>query len=676
MKKTISILECTIRDGSYLIDYQFTAEDTYIICAGLERAGFRLIEIGHGTGLRSSVAGKGKAAASDEEYLEAARAALLGTKAMFGMFFIPGIGRMEDLDLAASYGMGFVRIGTNVTEIDQAKQYIEHAKSLGMVVSSNMMKSYAVPINEFVKLAKKADEFGVDIITVVDSSGGMFPEEVGEYVLRLKDVTDKEIGFHGHNNLQLAIANTLEAIKQGASVVDSSLQGMGRSAGNTQTEILAMILEKMGYRTGIDAYIAMDLGERLIKPMMNREQGVGDISVVAGIAQFHSSFSKIIDAASEKYKVDPRILIMEVSKIDRVNVSKELAEETARKIKERMSQGPGHIGPMISTLFLKNKRIIDSTERGKMLVDEMTSRSRKSGKESVFSLTLSHKKATAFPFIRESASMVIGNCEASGIEEAVEIIENIDGRVDWILLDESCQDLWKFSFDKVIKKSSLAWYSEKRALRLSLCTLISIKRPRGKVLLFCDLDDGTLTQLALKQHGIEVLLSSAIFHGNLSGNDLEALFKEIDAVVSFGIDFSGSLDEEYVDFLGAQTHIYAVRPNSFSQSFWEAAMAKGLPMYRVDTRCGFASELALVVESKKLVDSMAISNMAGNPVVSGGVIAPKGTVVVDSIRKPSQVIGVADGFGGILTEKEERRFEDSIQKVKDEIIEDRLHSEH
>ena len=227
MDTSISILECTIRDGSYLIDYQFTAEDTYIICTGLERAGFKFIEIGHGTGLRSSLAGKGVAAASDEEYLEAARTALSGSLAKFGMFFIPVIGRMEDLDMAARHGMGFVRIGTNVTEIDQARQYIEKAKSLEMLVSSNLMKSYAVTIDEFVKLAKKADEFGVDIITVVDSAGGMFPEEVREYVLRLKDVTDKTIGYHGHNNLQLAVANTLEAIRCGATIVDSSLQGLG-----------------------------------------------------------------------------------------------------------------------------------------------------------------------------------------------------------------------------------------------------------------------------------------------------------------------------------------------------------------------------------------------------------------------------------------------------------------
>ena len=142
--KFISILDCTLRDGSYIIDYQFTDEDTYIISLGLKRAGVKLIEIGHGTGIGSSEAGKGKAAATDEEYINAAKAALEGSDAKFGMFFIPGIGTMEKLEKAAKLGIDFVRIGTNITEVDQAEKYIKKAKSLGLMVFANLMKSYAV----------------------------------------------------------------------------------------------------------------------------------------------------------------------------------------------------------------------------------------------------------------------------------------------------------------------------------------------------------------------------------------------------------------------------------------------------------------------------------------------------------------------------------------------------
>ena len=260
--KEITILDCTLRDGSYAIDYQFTAEDTAIIAAGLEQAGFELIEIGHGLGLNASNSGKGVAAATDEEYLVAASKVL--KKAKFGMFFIPGTGREEDLQMAASYGMGFVRIGTNITEVDESARYVEIAKNLGMTVSANLMKSYALPPSEFLKQAKKSEKFGTDILVVVDSAGGMLPQDVVDYVSILKKNTGIPIGYHGHNNLGLAVSNTLEAIKAGVTVVDATLRGMGRSAGNAQMEILVLLLEKLGYSTGIDVYKAMVNAERLL----------------------------------------------------------------------------------------------------------------------------------------------------------------------------------------------------------------------------------------------------------------------------------------------------------------------------------------------------------------------------------------------------------------------------
>jgi 4-hydroxy 2-oxovalerate aldolase/long-chain acyl-CoA synthetase len=246
-RKKIQILECTLRDGSYAIDYQFTAEDTAIITSGLEQAGFELIEIGHGLGLNASSPLIGLSAATDEEYLEAAAKSL--KKAKFGMFFIPGIGRKKTLDLAAKYKMDFVRIGTNVTEVEQAEPYIKYAKELGFLVFSNLMKSYALPIDEFIKKAELASRYGADVIVVVDSAGGMMPEEVHNYISRIKREIGVKVGFHGHNNLLLAIANTVEAVKAGAEIVDSSLQGIGRSAGNAQTEILVMVLEKRVYST-------------------------------------------------------------------------------------------------------------------------------------------------------------------------------------------------------------------------------------------------------------------------------------------------------------------------------------------------------------------------------------------------------------------------------------------
>ncbi|HYR58582.1 MAG TPA: hypothetical protein VEO95_08140, partial [Chthoniobacteraceae bacterium] len=222
----IEILECTLRDGSYPISYQFTAEDTAVIAAGLEQAGFRRIEIGHGLGLGASLPHIGVAAATDEEYLAAAAGVL--SKAKFGAFFIPGIGNESHLEMAAKAGMGFVRIGTEVTETERAEHFIKRAKDLGMEVSANPMKSYAVPLDEFVRRAVQLDQWGADCIAIVDSAGGMLPADVAECTRRLRENVGAAIGFHGHNNFQLAIANVLAAIEAGATIVDTSLRGLGR----------------------------------------------------------------------------------------------------------------------------------------------------------------------------------------------------------------------------------------------------------------------------------------------------------------------------------------------------------------------------------------------------------------------------------------------------------------
>lgn len=676
-KESVDILDCTLRDGSYLIDYQFTAEDTYIICLGLQRAGFRLIEIGHGTGLGSSEAGKGMAAATDEEYLKAAKSAVEGSEAKFGMFFIPGIGKMEDLKMAAEFGMGFVRIGTNVTEIDKAKPYIEKAKEFGMEVASNLMKSYAVSLDEFVRLAKKADKFGADVITVVDSAGGMLPHEVREYVLRLRDVTDRGIGFHGHNNLQLAIANTLEAVKAGARIVDSSLQGMGRSAGNAQTEVLAMVLEKLGYCTGLDTYKAMDIGERIIKPMMTREQGVDDISLVSGIAQFHSSFYNTVCDAAKKYQIDPRRLIIEVSEIDRVNITKELAEATALRIKNNMQERISDSTSItINTNAVRGKESRTLEDRVRLISNEIISQSKKTGKESVFSITVSKIGQTSFPFIRQSSSFVIGNAEVSDLHEVAFLIKSLDGNIKWLLLDESCSQLRKSGFDKDIQKSIFTWYSEARVLHLSICTILSQKIHEGTVLILSDEENANLMKLSLKQQGISITTSWEIKQNTgeihklgLNENDnSKKLLGQICAVVSFGIEYTSELTDEYMPFLVKNITIYLATPHIFETSFWNAALKKGITICRIDARAAFAAEISLVIETKKMIDVMGSKLLSGIPVVAGGIIGSRGSVVVDSAKNPTRVIGLADGLGGLLRTEEEIPFKAVKEKIREQLI--------
>lgn len=323
------LLECTLRDGSYAIDFQFTASDTRLIAKGLEDAGFRLIEVGHGVGLRASVSGYGEAAATDEEYLEAAASVL--TTARFGMFCIPGIARLEDVDLCATYGAKFIRIGTNVTQVPESQAFIERAKRHGMYVSANFMKSYVLPPKEFAAVAKLSREYGSDVVSLVDSAGGMLPDQLEAYVRAVRDVTDVAIGFHGHDNLGLAVANTLHLVRAGIDVADVTLQGIGRGAGNACTEMVVMLLRKAGIDLGIDTFKLMDLSTDLVRPLLTKV-GRDALDLVSGYAMFHSSYMGTIRKWADRYQADPRRLIVRVCEHDMVNAPDDLVERCAKEL--------------------------------------------------------------------------------------------------------------------------------------------------------------------------------------------------------------------------------------------------------------------------------------------------------------------------------------------------------
>ena len=333
--RKLDILECTLRDGSYAVNFQFTRADTEAIAGALDKAGFSLIEVGHGIGIGASEKGLGKAAETDEVYLDATARTVKNAK--WGMFCIPGVARLDHLDMAASYGMNFIRIGTNVNEVEEAAPFIERAKKLGMLVASNFMKSYALPPAEVAKVARQAQDYGADIVYVVDSAGGMLTDQLEAYFRAILDTCNVPLGFHGHNNLQLGVANSLMAARVGVSVIDTSLQGFGRSSGNTPTELLVMALERAGYKSGFDPIEIMDVGERFVRPLID-SKGLDPIDMVSGYAQFHSSYMGIIREMSSRHKVDPRRLIVEVCRHNLLAADRELVERVAKELAQTRSE--------------------------------------------------------------------------------------------------------------------------------------------------------------------------------------------------------------------------------------------------------------------------------------------------------------------------------------------------
>ncbi len=330
--KKVNIIDSTLRDGSYEVNFSFTANDTSLICQKLEEAGVEFIEIGHGLsmGARAYPALAGSGNTSDEEYMIAAESVL--KKAKFGMFFYPGISKMEHLDLAARHKMGFIRIGTNVTEVASSEPYIKKAKDVGLFVTANYMKSYALGPEQLAQQIKLSEQYGADVVYLVDSAGYMLPDDIRRYYNAIRKISKIKLGFHGHDNLGLAVANSLAAAEAGFEFIDGTLQGLGRSSGNASTEILVAVLSKIGYETGVDFLKLSDVGERYIQPRTNRK-GRNRLDVVAGFAGFHSSFLPLVMKYAGQHEIDPARLIIEVSKKNRIHVDAVLIEQVIQDIK-------------------------------------------------------------------------------------------------------------------------------------------------------------------------------------------------------------------------------------------------------------------------------------------------------------------------------------------------------
>ncbi len=325
------ILDVTLRDGSYAIDFQFSCIQQKLITEGLEKLGIEYIEIGHGMGINASSPRNGLALHTDAEYLDTARKTL--KKAKYGMFCIPGVARLEDVDIASDYGVGFLRIGTNVTEVDSSKPYIERAKKRGLLVATNYMKSYAVDPAEFAEQVVKSESYGADLAYIVDSAGCMTPDQLERFYEAVRAKTSIALGFHGHDNSGLAMCNSLKAAELGFSFIDCSLQGMGRSSGNTSTEQFAICANKMGYGINIDIKKLLRLSKKYVYPLCKR---INVIDTMCGYTGFHTSYLRDIHQIAGKYGVDPLELIEEYTKVDQVHMNTEVLDRIAATLDEDM----------------------------------------------------------------------------------------------------------------------------------------------------------------------------------------------------------------------------------------------------------------------------------------------------------------------------------------------------
>ena len=332
----VHILDSTLRDGSHALSHQLTAQQVTLVAKGLDDAGLEMIEVSHGDGLGGSTITYGFSKQSELELLKAASSVIKGGK--LAVLLLPGIGTKDDLKMAADLGAKLAQIATHVTEADIAEQHIGVAKKIGMEVIGMLMLSHMASPEKIAEQGKLMESYGADVVLVTDSAGALVPQTVKERIAALRAELKIGIGFHGHNNLSLAVANSVVAVEEGARWLDACTCGLGAGSGNTPTEVLAAVLDKMGYATGIDLWKIMDVAEDVVRPIMQKPVRIGKASLTMGYAGVYSSFLLHADRAAQQFGVEARDILVELGKRKVVGGQEDMIVEVAMALAEKKKQ--------------------------------------------------------------------------------------------------------------------------------------------------------------------------------------------------------------------------------------------------------------------------------------------------------------------------------------------------
>lgn len=330
MTKKVTVVEVALRDGSHAIRHQYTVDQVREVTKGLDEAKVPYIEVSHGDGIGGSSVQYGFSKVNDIELIKAAKE--VATHSKIAVLLLPGIGTVEDLKEARAAGADMVRIATHSTEADVSRQHIEAAKEMGMEVVGFLMMAHMVEPEKLLEQAKLMESYGADVVYATDSAGALLPNQVTERIELLVKELDIQVGFHAHNNLGLAMANTLAAAEAGATFLDGSARALGAGAGNTQTEVMVGVLDKAGYETGIDLFKIMDVAEDIIDPILTTPQIIDRESLTLGYAGVYSSFKLFAQREGKRYGLEPREILIELGKRKVVGGQEDMVADVASEM--------------------------------------------------------------------------------------------------------------------------------------------------------------------------------------------------------------------------------------------------------------------------------------------------------------------------------------------------------
>ena len=330
--KKVTLHDMCLRDGMHPKRHQISIDQMIDVATALDEAGVPLIEITHGDGLGGASVNYGFPAASDEAYLDAVIPKL--KKSKVSALLLPGIGTVDHLKMAANCGVTTIRVATHCTEADVSEQHIGLARKMGLDTVGFLMMAHMISAEDLLQQALLMESYGANCIYCTDSAGYMMPHDVTERItlLRAKLKPETELGFHGHHNLGLGVANSMAAVAAGANRIDGSAAGLGAGAGNTPLEIFAAVMDRMGAVTGVNIFKLMNVAEEKIVPMMDHIVRVDRDSLTLGYAGVYSSFLLFAKRAGAKYGVPSQDILLEMARRKAIGGQEDLIEDVAMEM--------------------------------------------------------------------------------------------------------------------------------------------------------------------------------------------------------------------------------------------------------------------------------------------------------------------------------------------------------
>ncbi len=299
----VRVTDSTLRDGSHAVKHRFTSENIRDVAGALDKAGLPVIEVSHGDGLAGSSFTYGFAEVDEQQLIRVAAETV--RRAKIAVLMLPGVGTLDDIRAARESGASVLRVATQCTEADISVQHFGLARELELETVGFLMMAHSAAPETLARQARIMADAGAECVYVTDSAGALLLDEVSERVAALVAElgSDAQVGFHGHQNLSLAVANTVLAIRAGATQVDGCTRALGAGAGNTPTEALVGVLQRLGVKTGIDFLALVDAAENVVRPLMQQECVVDRMSLLMGYAGVYSSFLHHAERAAARYNV-------------------------------------------------------------------------------------------------------------------------------------------------------------------------------------------------------------------------------------------------------------------------------------------------------------------------------------------------------------------------------------